>query len=424
MNVPHTHEAARATLIEQARAVLLHNRKQGTATIQGQPFEYLYTCPSRGKYPHQWLWDSCFHAIVLSRLDPDAAKQELASLLRGIQPDGFLPNMILWQGTGSVMERGLTSLFVDGMTSRITQLPVVALAFEEVCKQTGDTAFIRQHLPTIQRYYGWLTTARDPDGDGLVSVIHPWETGVDASPAFDGLLGWPVHPHPLQVYRGLYGLLLRYRRLGWRPGRVLASNAFNVEHVLFNCIYAQGLHALARLCRAVQDEAGAANHARQADRVEQAILHHCWDEEAGLFYDLAHPGHRALKVATVSSLFPLILDATPKAVLDRLVQHLLDPAAFWTAFPVPSVSQREPTFNPADSRLLWRGPTWLNTNWFLVRGLAQHGYTDAARELARRTVGLVQQSGFWEFYNPLAGEPGGQPTFSWSTLVVDLLDYS
>jgi glycogen debranching enzyme len=417
--------ATREQLTDAARALLLHNRKTGVAATEGRKFDYCYTCPSPGKYPHQWLWDSCFHVIVLSRLDPEAASRELASLFHGMRPNGFLPNMLLWEGTHSPMERLLTSLFASGGTSNITQPPVTAFALEALFKNTGEMEFLRRYLPLVKRHFGWLEAHRDPDGDGLVSVIHPWETGVDASPSFDSVVGWyGARPHPFSVYRGLYGLLLKYRRLGWGEARILASNAFDVESVIFNCIYAQGLRAIARLSQALGDADGTASYKVRADRVEQAILEQCWDKEAGLFFDLAGPNNRPLKVHTISSLFPLILDSIPKEMAERLVhEHLLDEAAFWTPFPVPSVSRREPAFNPANSRLLWRGPTWLNTNWFLARGLQKHGYVDAARELARRSVRLVEQAGFWEFYNPLTSEPGGQPDFAWSTLAVDLLDY-
>ena len=34
-----------------------------------------WTCPSVSLYPHQWLWDSCFVAIGLARVDPAASRR-------------------------------------------------------------------------------------------------------------------------------------------------------------------------------------------------------------------------------------------------------------------------------------------------------------------------------------------------------------
>ena len=37
-------------------------------------------------------------------------------------------------------------------------------------------------------YYDWWARYRQPDYDGLVVIIHPWESGLDASPAYDEAL--------------------------------------------------------------------------------------------------------------------------------------------------------------------------------------------------------------------------------------------
>src|SRR5438067_2462480 len=67
----------RDDLIRRARAVLDRNRAGA------------YTCPSVRLYPHQWLWDSCFTAIGITRFDPARAaeKLRLASLLRSLRYD-------------------------------------------------------------------------------------------------------------------------------------------------------------------------------------------------------------------------------------------------------------------------------------------------------------------------------------------------
>ena len=91
---------------------------------------------------------------------------------------------------------------------------------------------------------------------------------------------------------------------------------------------------------------------------------------------------------------------------------------------MPSVARDERAFR-ADDRVdgvtrIWRGTTWINTNWFLVRGLRQHGFTDLADGIRARSVELVNAHGFRESYNPLSGEPLGATEFGWSTLVVDM----
>ena len=106
----------------------------------------------------------------------------------------------------------------------------------------------------------------------------------------------------------------------------------------------------------------------------------------------------------------------------RLVEeHLLNEREFWTPYPVPSVAATEPSFDPLHrTGVPWRGPTWVNVNWYLYWGLRAHGYAAVARELATRTVAMVARGGVREFYHPYTGEGQGATEFGWSTLVLDL----
>src|SRR5438445_542318 len=76
-------------LEKAARDLLLKNRR----TDHG----FQYTVPSSEHYPYQWLWDSCFHAIILAQFDPDAAMKEIESLLAKQCQDGMIPHIIYWK---------------------------------------------------------------------------------------------------------------------------------------------------------------------------------------------------------------------------------------------------------------------------------------------------------------------------------------
>ncbi|HLY64527.1 MAG TPA: trehalase family glycosidase, partial [Chloroflexota bacterium] len=200
-------------------------------------------------------------------------------------------------------------------------------------------------------------------------------------------------------------------------------DGFQVEEVLFNTVYGDGLRCLARLSRALGHVAQAQKLDARANRVTGTLLVKCWDDEAGVFWDLWGADEKPLRLLTCTSLLPLILEDLDAGAAHRLVQeHLLEPAEFWTRYPVPSVALDEPTFDPAfRTGAIWRGPSWVNVNWYLYWGLKTHGYHDVATELAMRTFDMVLRGGFREFFNPLTGEGLGAPEFSWSSLVLDLL---
>jgi glycogen debranching enzyme len=428
-----TRAPARATsreLLEGARDLLVANTR--LAVKDGRA--HTFTVPSSGRYPFQWFWDSCFHAITWSLLDPARAAAELRSLLAWQEPDGFIPHVVFWDSsrvrriplTFHFLETRELAMVLPGgpkpRTTRHIQPPVLAQAVERVVL-AGETSFLSEALPALERYYRWLARARDPDGDGLISTIAQFESGLDYSPAYDPVVGASArHPLGLIVRTRWPELTNKLRRFDLP--RIFATGRHHQEDVLVNTLYAQGLAALARLAATAGESSLERWAAERSRAISRALVARCWDPEAGLFWNLAGPDERPSRVRTVISLLPLALDDLPRDVVDALVTHLTDPREFWAPYPVPSVALHEPSFVPGihvrGVRLIWRGPLSLNTNWFLVHGLRRHGEHELAEEIAERSRALVRAGGFNEFYDPLSGAPVGELRFGWATLVCDL----
>ena len=405
-----------------ARRVLAGNRQRGISAWAGQRYDFV--CPSPTTYPFQWFWDSAFHAIALLEVDPELAKQEIRCLMQGARPDGFIPHMLLWEKSAhdaALREYSIT--LADPFYTATIQPPVVARAVLRIYEATGDSEFVREVLPPIRRFFRWLKAYRDPDDDSLIAIIQPDESGLDASPKYDRLMGIASGPPKEtlpQLRRSMRRLFDAYAPQRADPARIPALDVFTWEDVMVNAIYADGLRCLAKLTDLPRE---AEEFADRAARVRAALEAKCWDEKAGVFWDLAGWDEKPAKTLTFSSLFPLILDDLDPRKATRLIdEHLLNEREFWLAYPVPSVAATEPSFDPAwRTNTTWRGPTWINVNWYLYWGLRAHGRNDVASDLAERTIRMMAASGVREFYDPLTGEGQGAPDFGWSTLVLDLI---
>jgi glycogen debranching enzyme len=404
-------------LLAEVGKVLEKNRQSG---VGWNGVEYDFVCPSRVTYPFQWFWDSCFHTIVLSHLDRDRARSEVAGLLANQQPDGSIPHVIFWQR--EQYEHVIPTYaiaFPSPFLSDQMQPPLLA---EAVAAAGGDdTDYLRSVLPSLRRYYDWCHTVRDPDGDGLIAVMQPDETGLDHSPKFDRYLDIESTEHD-DFTRAWYRVADRYEEVRRDPAAMFALDVFQVEDVMVNTIYIENQRVLADLCHRVGDSSAAESYRSRADRGFQSLLARCWDEERGLFFDLAGASESWLTTNTVTSLFPLLLPDTPGEVVARLVAHLADGDEYAAKYPVPSVAMDEPSYVPGvvGGSLVWRGPTWLNANWYLARGLSRHGRLEMASQIVDRSIELVRLSGFREYYNPETGEGNGAPDFAWSTIVLDM----
>ena len=361
---------------------------------------YAYTAPSAGRYPWQWYWDSCFSAIVWRRLEPRRARAELESLLAAATPAGFIGHTIFWAEPVDRVRRLFYNVHsrADFMT-RTIQPPMLAWAWRIA---VGDPSSVRG----VVRHHELVERERDLDGDGLIWIIQPDESGLDASPRFDAVWGWRADGRP-----GFPLLVRRNRRLGFDPRRIEARGGPLVCGASTNV-----LHGLSRL-------------ALGRPSITPALVERLYDPRAGLFRALVRDrnGERHIGVVTWSALAPLALPDLPEAIARRLVeQHLLDPRQFWLPVPPPSVSAEERSFSLRDRALglrrYWRGPTWINAAWLLWLGLVRLGYVEAAEDMARRIVGAVGRAGLQEYYDPYTGRGMGARNFSWSALVMELAD--
>jgi hypothetical protein len=286
------------------------------------------------------------------------------------------------------------------MTATI-QPPLLAWAWRIA---VGDPA----RVPEIARHHEWVERERAIDGDGLLWIIQPDESGLDASPKFDSAFGWHADGMP-----GFPLLVRRNRRLGFDIRRVAQAGGPLVCGTATNV-----LHGLSRL-------------ALGRESITPRLLERLYDERTGLFHQVvrkeAHLAPERHPVVTWAALSPLALPDLPEDVGRRLVEeHLLDPEKFWLPVPPPSVSAREARFSRRDRLLFlrryWRGPTWVNAAWLLWLGLVRLGYEREARELAERVAGAVRGAGLREYYDPFTGQGMGAEGFSWSALVMELID--
>ncbi|EST24167.1 MGH1-like glycoside hydrolase domain-containing protein [Streptomyces roseochromogenus] len=301
------------------------------------------TVPSRNLYPHQWSWDSAFIAIGLRHISPQRAQTELETLLAAQWADGRVPHIVFnpsvpldayfpspdfWRSTTAGRPAGAPRTV---QTSGIVQPPVHALAAWLVHRADPGLSrargFLARVYPRLAAWHRYLLHRRDLGGAGLVSIVHPWEQGMDNSPCWDAPLA-RITPAPARSFRRAdlahgapedrptdldYGRYVRlaadYRDAGYRDGAGgkggdgaggrsrdgaggrnrdgtggrsrVGDGEFAVEDPSFNALLIASEHALARIAGEL-GAAGTARHAR-AERLTAALVDRLWDPAAGMF---------------------------------------------------------------------------------------------------------------------------------------------
>ncbi|MBV9472957.1 MAG: hypothetical protein JO206_08305 [Solirubrobacterales bacterium] len=389
-------ETERADVRGLCESTLRQNWREGIRAADSTPFSY--TCPSPRHYPWQWFWDSCFTAIAWRHFDPDRSRRELESLLAAQREDGFIGHTIFWSPLGGRRRFTYNVLSPHDLMTASIQPPTLAWAWRIA---VGDPA----DIPGIRAQHRWLGEHRDLDGDGLIWIVQPDESGLDASTQFDAIWGHRAHGLP-----GFLLLVRRNRQLGYDLRRIAAAGGPVCCEVMTNVLY-----NLSRMALGLRS-------------LTPTIVERMYDESSGVFRPLARPEPARVPALTWTALAPLALPDLPEHIGRRLVdEQLLDPERFWLPVPPPSVSASDPSFSTKDTDLFglrryWRGPTWINSAWLLWLGLTRLGYQPEADELAARISAVVRSQGLREYYDPRSGGGMGAVDFGWSSLAIELVD--
>nr|WP_269467915.1 trehalase family glycosidase [Devosia ureilytica] len=394
-----------------------------------------YTVPSKGLYPFQWNWDSCFTALGQSHYDPDRAWTELETLMDSQWADGMVPHMVFHEPAPGYFpgpevwdtRRQATP------TSGITQLPVAGFAVHALWKRSKDLTDrddrARTLIAKLDRWHGWFYRTRDPQRTGLVAVIHPWESrdntidwdeGFERVPT-DGVLPYSrndtkhadpeTRPTKAQYDRYLW-LVQHFRSMNWESTRTHDASPFQIVDPGFNAILIRSALETAALAKVLGEQAIASRNAEWAALGLRA-LETLWDDEAGQYQPYDRVGQKLLHSPSIGGLIPLFAPI-PQVRVAELVKTL-QAISPYVRFLVPSHDPRDPRF---DIRRYWRGPVWLVCNYLIADGLRQAGEADLANRIIKDSLGLIEAGGFSEYYDPVTGAPLGGGRFSWTAAMV------
>lgn len=363
-----------------------------------------FCVPNTAVYPHLWLWDSCFHAIVWAHLDDPRASVELDAVLAGQLPDGLVPHM---RYGGSPPDTWLGPL---PATSSLAQPPMFGHAINQL-RARGVTV-PAETIIRARRGLDWLWSHRRTEQD-LLYVVHPWEAGNDHSPRWDG---WGAPGRTPADYD-------RAARTAWNKaqmrnvtfhgdGAASWSSTFVACPAGFNAYVAFNT---AELGAALDDP----RLIERAARIAAAMDEHLWDDDHGLWSDLAVVGgHGQLATTSISDgVMGALVTADPGRSARALAQ-LDQPDRFGARFGPTNVARSDPAYDP---RMYWRGAAWPHLNYLLWLALRRWRQFDAAHALALRTREAAVRSGWAEYWDPETGEGLGAVPQSWTGLALAML---
>jgi len=433
-------ESALRTAEEAAQSVLLRNFREGRIK------------PSRELYPHIWNWDAGFAALGLLHFDPPKAYAVFRNLFAGQWSDGFLPHIIFhpdhlehfpgpdyWQAKRS--GRVPSGLHTSGISQPPVHASMLVRALELDTRPVRARGALEEFYPRLRALHDYFFDQRDPTGEGLVVVLHPWESGLDNASiwdqpldAIDGDSPWArdmeerysalalENERPPRPYIRKYSWLVEQlwsRDYDWAA--IVRDHPLRVQGVLFNAVLRRSEKDLATIASAIGEDPKI--HEQRADALAEAINRKLWDpSRKGYFnYDL-WSGRHVIEDTTFSYM-PLYSGICPDERGNMLISHLNERCycigGGEECAGIPSADRCSAGFEGSN---YWRGPVWYNINWFIEKGLRLTGAETEAAWVRERMLRLAVDRGFYEYYEADTGVGLGAKDFSWSAaLFLDLL---
>jgi len=395
-----------------------------------------YTVPTKGLYPFQWNWDSCLTALGQRHFDERRAFTEIETLLAHQWPDGMVPHIVFHKNDdGYFPGPGVWNTKRPTPTSGITQPPVLGLVLRRLYEEARDKALaaerIRPLLAKAAAWHQWFYAVRDPEGTGLVALLHPWESGRDNSVDWDEALARvptegvepyqrrdtqhvnaAQRPHKAEYDRYVW-LVQRFRSLDWDNTKLHDASPFQVVDPGFNAILIRSDEDVAHLAELLGVK-GIPEEARQRVAKARGAFDMLWSDRHGQYVCLDRVAGRLVDNASIGGLLPLVASVgTPER--QRKLRDRIRILRGQVNYGIPSQDPSDPRF---EAKRYWRGPVWIIVNYLIADGLKRCGLDDAAAEVIADSLALIEKSGFAEYYDPHTGEGLGGGSFTWTAAMV------
>ncbi|HVX58332.1 MAG TPA: hypothetical protein VG964_01185 [Candidatus Saccharimonadales bacterium] len=329
-----------------------------------------------------------------------AGIEEGFSVVKGQKKDskneGFIPNLQYGQGTLWYEIEKHLSIDRVNKSSNYTQPPVLPLATYATYKSMKETndpnakLYLSEMYDYMDKFMRYFHDKRsngvysDNVHDKKIRIVEPHETGLDSLEQWDYIKPHRTPRNGIETPQdvddrnrfadgGHFVMRLVERRFIARGNLEKEMELFWCNDVMMNAIYHHNLRVMSRLAAELGKTDDLELYKQVADTLETQMIDDMWQDDPDKvpmpgFYSLKDDGE-PIPTITISNLFALTLPHLPEDKLDAIL-NMMD-EHFDVPYPLPSGSAKSLNYDPNNQEKdrLWRGPTWLNTNWYLV----EHG---------------------------------------------------
>ncbi|MBO7662806.1 MAG: hypothetical protein J6U01_05505 [Clostridia bacterium] len=322
-----------------------------------------------GGYEKIWLETQPMGGEMYALRNLEAARNNSLLFMRYQREDGRLPGSIECTGGQIIPQFNKYQGFC---------FPFPALNLYYLCGR--DEAWLEQLRETLIRFDACLWKTRHLNGDGLLSSFCVYDTGEDLALRYGDAPCWWEEDTPPEGY-------------GVVPMASMDVTSWS---------YA-ARETIAEIDRIRRDPEEAVWR-KKAASVAESLRKGLWNEARGALFDRDRNG-QAIPILCHNTLRCMYWGSVSARMAERFVrEHLLNPAEFWTPFPLPSVAADDPAFRNAPENN-WSGQPEGLTYQRAILALERYGYDEIVSTLGRKLIDAVDRNGcrFTQQYDPFTG---------------------
>ena len=391
-----------------------------------------YTVPTHGLYPFQWNWDSAIVALGWLTFDEKRAWEEVISLVSAQWDNGMIPHVVFHKPSTSYFP-GPDVWGSDKKikSTSITQPPILATVVNRLFNECQDRQLAKEMtsslISPLLNYHLWWYEKRDPDCTGLVVSYHPWESGMDNSPAWDKPLAavpevtWEYQrkdlshidseqrPHKDEYDRFLY-LVDFFKQNRFDDEVIFQSCPYKVNDIGIISILHRATKDLLKLCSQLNIHDSRIQTLSDRISVTEKSVSRLWNEETNLFHSKDILKDEFCSAKTTAGLLPICAGLVDDHRLTDMISQLSE----WISASNYSLASTHPADPGYEPQRYWRGPVWIHINWLLFLGLNELNLSNLAEQIKIDSQKLIHKSGYCESFNSENGEQSGGAAFSWT----------
>ena len=412
-------------MLNKAKSILINNSHDN------------FTVPNKKLYPFQWNWDSLVTALGISTYNIDRSLVEIETLFDNQWENGMIPHIIFHKKNNDYFpgQNEWTSN-TKIPTSCITQPPISGTILWYIYNNNKEIVNNNKFIKLSKKIFKnlkWFEEYRDLDNLGLISTIHPWESGRDNSVEWDEPLKNIKVSEDLKKYSrkdlkqianderptsedyDKYITIVEYgEKCKWNKEKMYYDSPYNVIDIGIQFMYIKSLKDLLKLYDNL-------NIIENRDKIILMIEKYekgcdlLWNEKIKCYSSFNKKTNNLIDEITHASFLNFYADINSNynEIMIMNFYNYVDGSEYI----VPSISSNHPKF---DSKKYWRGPIWCIINFFLYIGFIKVN-KNLSILVSQNTIKLIENDDFYEYFDPTNGKGCGCNNFSWTSSIYILL---